>query len=188
MQSTKPLYIFDLDGTLALIEHRVHFIAAPNCTKCKGRGMLDEDENISFLCDECQGHRVQRDFKPDWHAFFAACSDDKPNRPVIEVFESLWASGVDVVIWSGRSDEARDATLSWLANNTSFIESELSPMLKMRREGDHRVDVVLKEEWLAAMAPEDRSRLHGVFEDRAQVVSMWRKNDVMCFQVASGEF
>ena len=25
----KPLYIFDLDGTLALIEHRRHFVARP---------------------------------------------------------------------------------------------------------------------------------------------------------------
>lgn len=25
----RPLYIFDLDGTLALIEHRLHFIQGP---------------------------------------------------------------------------------------------------------------------------------------------------------------
>ena len=26
---SRPLYIFDLDGTLALIEHRLHFIQGP---------------------------------------------------------------------------------------------------------------------------------------------------------------
>ena len=34
----KPLYIFDLDGTLALIEHRRHFVERPSlkCYDCGG--------------------------------------------------------------------------------------------------------------------------------------------------------
>ena len=55
----RPLYIFDLDGTLALIEHRRHIIEDPY------RG---DDK---------------------WRRFYAACDKDKPNAPVIAVMEYL---------------------------------------------------------------------------------------------------
>jgi hypothetical protein len=55
----KPLYIFDLDGTLALIEHRRHIIEDP----------------------------ARDDSK--WRRFYAACDKDVPNGPVLRVMESL---------------------------------------------------------------------------------------------------
>lgn len=55
----KPLYIFDLDGTLALIEHRRHIIEDPSRDDSK------------------------------WRRFYAACDKDQPNEPVIRVMESL---------------------------------------------------------------------------------------------------
>jgi hypothetical protein len=56
---SRPLYIFDLDGTLALIEHRRHIIEDP----------------------------ARDDSK--WRRFYAACDRDLPNEPVIRVMESL---------------------------------------------------------------------------------------------------
>lgn len=55
----KPLYIFDLDGTLADIEHRRHIIEDPSRDDSK------------------------------WRRFYAACVDDVPNAPVISVMEAL---------------------------------------------------------------------------------------------------
>jgi hypothetical protein len=80
----KPLYIFDLDGTLALIEHRRHFV------------------------DGYGGS------KKDWPAFFRACVDDKPNHRVIETLRQLATAGADIWVWSGRSNEVARETYDWL--------------------------------------------------------------------------
>lgn len=154
----RPLYIFDLDGTLALIQHRRHF--------------------------------VERERKAqDWAGFYAACSDDEPNNPVIRVMEALRLAGAEVWIFSGRSDEVRDKTVAWLAQHTSFMTHDLDgPMLTMRAAGDYTADDMLKRQWLDDMLREDRDRLYCTFDDRDRVVKMWRAAGVTCLQVAEGEF
>lgn len=42
----KPLYIFDLDGTLALIDHRLHFIVPPHCPVATDK----KNATIRVLC------------------------------------------------------------------------------------------------------------------------------------------
>lgn len=141
-------FVFDLDGTLALNEHRQHYVDRPVGEK-------------------------------DWRAFFAACSDDVPNQPIIRVLLALWATGHDVQIWSGRSAEVEDKTRRWLAENgLSMIP------IKLRAEGDHTPDTVLKKQWL----DETDIKPHLVFDDRDSVVAMWRANGVPCAQVAPGAF
>lgn len=158
----KPLYIFDLDGTLALIEHRRHFVE-------------------------------RESGKQDWKGFFAACVNDQPNAPVVQTLENLRRL-CDVWIWSGRSEEVREATVEWIAHNTSFISWTFDPIfgeknaLKMRTEGDYTPDEVLKRGWLKSLSPHDRQRLVAVFDDRDKVVQMWRDEGVACFQVAQGAF
>ena len=154
----KPLYIFDLDGTLALIEHRRHFVE-------RSRG------------------------EQDWKAFYAACDKDAPNDPVIDTMERLREAGADIWIFSGRSDEVREKTIQWLANQTTFMTWDLDgPMLTMREGGDYTPDDVLKKRWLDDMLISDKARLVAVFEDRDRMVTMWRGAGVPCFQVAAGEF
>jgi len=78
------IVIFDLDGTLALIDHRRHLV-----------------ENRQASND-------------DWRTFFAACIDDEPNVPVITILQSLKYQGFEIIIFSGRSDEVRPQTENWL--------------------------------------------------------------------------
>jgi hypothetical protein len=85
----KEIVIFDLDGTLALIDHRRHFV--------EGRTSKATDE--------------------DWRNFFAACVDDEPNLPVIRILQALRAQGYYIVILSGRSDEVITQTKTWLQDN-----------------------------------------------------------------------
>ena len=152
----KPLYIFDLDGTLALIEHRRHLVE-------NGAGR--------------------------WKEFFAACVDDKPNAPVITVLHSLRYAAADIRIFSGRSDEVREETVTWLTTHTNLRPRELlGPMLRMRKQGDYTPDEVLKKQWFDELSTHDRMRLMCVFDDRDKVVKMWRDEGVACFQVAPGEF
>lgn len=83
----KDTVIADLDGTIALIEHRLHHIHS-NTYPHPG-------------------------FKPDWRAFFAACKDDLPNTQVIRILRRL-SDDLRIHIVSGRSDEVRAETINWL--------------------------------------------------------------------------
>lgn len=85
----KNIVILDLDGTLALIDHRRHFV--------QGKG--------------------SKATKEDWANFYAACVDDKPNEPVIAVLRMMRIWGIEVVIFSGRGDEVREQTQIWLLDN-----------------------------------------------------------------------
>ncbi len=153
----RALYIFDLDGTLALLR--------------KSRRMLLEDK--------ADGQR--------WRKFYAACVTDLPNEPVIRTMNALRLFA-DVQIWSGRSSEVRAESVEWIANNTALTTAEVQEVFKMRNEGDYTPDHELKQSWLNELPPLDRGRLVATFDDRDQVVQMWRRNEVACFQVAPGDF
>jgi predicted kinase len=142
--------IFDIDGTLANIEHRVH--------------------------------HVRGDHK-DWRKFYAEISYDAPRPEVIRLINFYATEGDYVFICTGRPEETREATEKWLEENGVYHYNELL----MRPDGDYRKDSIVKKEML------DYIRNNGydievVYDDRQQVVDMWRENDVTVFQVAPGDF
>lgn len=144
------IVIFDLDGTLALIEHRRHFV--------EGK-------------------------KKNFRRFNAACVDDKPNLPVIEMLNLLAVQGHRIWIFSGRSDEVLNETSDWLHKHGVTYE-----MLVMRREGDNTPDVELKKLWLNENCVSPKDLILCVFDDRQCVVDMWRGEGLTCLQVAPGNF
>jgi hypothetical protein len=77
--------IFDLDGTLALIDERRALAAKPD-GKINWKTFFDP-KNIQF---------------------------DKPNVPVIEMAKMLKDQGHSVVIFSGRDSISRNETINWL--------------------------------------------------------------------------
>ena len=169
--NTTPLYIFDLDGTLADLKHRRHHVTRParECSVCAG---------LPRVCPACNAA-----WKPNWDAFHAACVDDTPIKPVTKVLEAVALAGADIWIYSGRSDVVMEETRDWLKQHCPLWRR-----LKMRDHGDYTPDDQLKESWLHAMSPEDRARLVMVFDDRQRVVDMWRRNGVVCAQVAPEDF
>jgi len=147
------IYVFDIDGTLADISHRLHFI--------------------------------QQEPK-DWRGFFAACTEDLPISDIIDVLRALHAKGHTIVLISGRSDEVRGVTEAWF-NNYCIPYNRIL----MRKHGDHREDSMVKAELLDAMVKQFRTSfafIGGVFEDRKQVVDMYRAKGLRVFQVAEGNF
>lgn len=91
--------IFDLDGTLALIDKRRAASTKPN-------GKIDWDvffdpSNIDM---------------------------DQPNMPVIQMAKTLKDAGNMIVILSGRSKATKDATKAWLvANDVPFDVLKMRP-------------------------------------------------------------
>lgn len=173
--NTKPLYIFDLDGTLADLKHRRPLVEYPlaKCTNCGHMHNLRE----------CRLCGTRHSFKPNWDAFHAACVDDTPIQSVITLIDQLFNDGVETWIWSGRMDTVRPETESWLQQHCPWYNQ-----LKMRKQGDFTPDDQLKESWLLALPPEDRARLVMTFDDRDRVVAMWRRHGIVCAQVAPGDF
>lgn len=147
------IYLVDIDGTLADLTHRLHFIQKEPA---------------------------------DWDGFFAACPDDKPIPEVIDTVNALGESNILIMV-TGRSEKCRTQTESWL---NLYINGWQG--LYMRRDGDHRHDDVVKAEILGQLIKDKRigdlSWITGVFEDRQQVVDMYRAKGLRVFQVAEGKF
>ena len=151
MSLDKKIVIFDLDGTLALIDKRRDI-----STDYKG--------------------------KMDWSKFFDPdmIDLDDPNTPVIQMTKLL---SMDYRIWilSGRSDVTQQATIDWLAKYDVHYDH-----LVMRPQNHlYMPDNQLKQIWLDSIGKDNVAM---VFDDRQQVVDMWRQNGLTTFQVADGDF
>ena len=146
------IVIFDLDGTLALIDDR--------------RDLATKDNG-----------------KFDWDVFFNPdnISLDLPNQPVINMANILHKQGFRIWILSGRSDVTKQSTIDWLnKHNVTYDNLWMRPQNLL-----YLPDNDLKQSWLDAIG---KDKVAMVFDDRNQVVDMWRDNGITTFQVADGDF
>ncbi|MGK5742505.1 AAA family ATPase [Micromonospora sp. URMC 103] len=109
--------------------------------------------------------------------------EDRPNEAVIAAVRAMHAAGYDVVFCSGRDASARADTVAWLERHVRVPYRALH----LRAVGDSRKDSVVKRE-IYEREIRDRYRVVGVFDDRMQVVRMWRSLGLTVFQVAEGDF
>lgn len=118
-----------------------------------------------------------------WVEFYKASQYDPLIVPTALTLTLLVLGGAEVQIWTGRGEEARRETESWLYSHGIRFS-----VLRMRPAGSSTKDDVLKQSWLLGLTQEDRGRLVAAYEDRSSVVDMWRQNGVVCYQVAKGDF
>jgi predicted kinase len=109
--------------------------------------------------------------------------EDLPNHTVITAVRAMQAFGHHIVFCSGRSDDCRDITEQWLDEHVGVPYQALF----MRVTGDTRRDSIVKAE-IFEREIRHRWAVTGVFDDRAQVVRMWRSLGLTVFQVAEGNF
>lgn len=146
------IYIFDIDGTLADLSHRLHFI---------------------------------QDKPANWAKVFAACPGDSVIDEIAYLARLLHDAGHVIMLITGRSDECEAETIEWLAHN--YIPYKT---MYMRTQGDHRPDNEVKAELLGELLKDwkEYGPPAAVFEDRKQVVDMYRAKGLRVFQVADGNF
>jgi len=94
----KDTVIFDLDGTMALIEHRKHFV---ECDK--------KDQNWDAFYEACDQDLPN----PDIIELFRNLTDNtKDPEDEKDIYK--------VLIFSGRSEAVREKTVQWLSRHTCF--------------------------------------------------------------------
>jgi hypothetical protein len=158
----KPLYIFDLDGTLALIDHRRHLVADKKNQRWNDfyRACVDDKPNIPVI---------------DLLKLLIRNNNQYDMR-----FN-------DVYIFSGRSQLVKSETFKWLETHVS-MDFGHGDNLWMRPAGNSVPDQILKKQWYDELPQQDKDRLVCVFDDRQKVVDMWRSIGVTCLQVSKGDF
>lgn len=109
-------------------------------------------------------------------------NEDKPNQPVIDVIRLDIAYGRWPIFVSGRTDKCYTATWAWLNRH---VTPEFD--LHMREAGDGRMDAIVKSEIFDKYI-RDNFNVRRVYDDRNQVVQMWRSLGLTVFQVADGNF
>ncbi len=113
---------------------------------------------------------------------YTKVSTDRPNYPVIDVALELSEGGHTILFTSGRPESCRIDTEAWLRRHVGVPFK-----LIMRQTGDTRADWIVKYEIFDREIRPNYDVL-GVFDDRDQVVSMWRRIGLTCFQVDFGNF
>lgn len=113
---------------------------------------------------------------------FEKIIQDTPVKNVVEVVKCLWEKGYKIIYVTGRSDETEEATREWLR-----LFAPPYANLYMRKRNDFRQDSEVKREIYEEKIAH-RFDVLCVFDDRQQVVDMWREIGLTCFQVAPGDF
>lgn len=155
--------IFDIDGTLADANHRIHFIKDPS-------------------------RWVGVPPRPDWGGFLdnSLVSKDTYIPETWFLMDLLFEAGSRILFITGRPESQREMTWKWLSSFRPHLDHNYN-RLYMRKTGDHRPSDIVKGELL------DRAIADGfdpkmVFEDRIQDTAMWRSKGLRCFQVAEGDY
>lgn len=107
---------------------------------------------------------------------------DSPDQKVLGLVRGL-SEKYKVIFMSGRDEEARDLTTLWLQQH--YKNEEIT--LFMRPHKDYRKDSIVKLE-LYNQHIKDKYYVQAVFDDRDQVVKMWRDLGLTCAQVGYGNF
>lgn len=168
--------ICDLDGTLADITHRRHFVEQFYCSRCNGPSPNTVKNDFKTTCvihDQPIGK--------DWKSFNEGVANDVLNGPVADLLDMFYNDGYYILLVSGRSiNPCGIPTQEWLEKFDIKYDH-----LFMRNGGDSRPDTVIKKEILDHL-PKDR--IDYVIDDRSSVVKMWRDEGLFVLQCAEGNF
>jgi len=163
----KDIVIFDLDGTLAIIDERMKLATGGNTH--------EGDVN-----------------KINWKVLHdpANIKLDEPNMPVVTACKLFFDNDYQIYIFSGRDDATEGETRKWL--NQHMIPFHKLVMRPNKYSSVHKNRVYMPDDDLKqGMLDEhvdDINRVLMVYDDRNKVVDMWRRNGIVCAQVNYGDF
>jgi len=156
--NSKQAIIWDIDGTLSNPEHRSIYV---NCEK-KDRD-FDKFRELAYL--------------------------DTPKIVEIGICNGNHLNGFKVIFCTGRLESDREMTIKWLKDHGVAAAHAVVPLdLRMRPdERQFEKDYVVKSDILDEILNEGYT-VHMVYDDRDQVVKMFRKRGLICHQVQNGNY
>jgi phosphoglycolate phosphatase-like HAD superfamily hydrolase len=177
--------IFDIDGTLLDISHRLHFLQLKESTTPSERAK----PKASKKWDAFRDPKLKR-----W---------DEPIVPVITVAQSLIKDGHQVLLLSGRIRDEAEGTIEslqrWFLHDRilnpnketdkrhyKFGKQHGMIPLYMRANKDYKPDTITKSN-LYQKVLADGYRPVMVFDDRPSVIRMWRDRGLLVADVGKGE-
>lgn len=137
---------------------------------------MDKPPAYIFDIDGTLAHMTTRN-PFDWDR---VCEDDE-NYNVSNVLKELRRCGYKIIIFTGRDGCCEDKTKEWLKDN--YIKYD---HFDIRPTGNTEKDAIIKKRMFDKI--KDDYAIIGVFDDRDQVVKMWRSLGLTCFQVGEGDF
>lgn len=109
--------------------------------------------------------------------------EDDVNIPIADIVRLYKEQGTTIIAISGRKEDAREGTETWLKCNDIPYD-----LLLMRKIDDNRKDSIIKKE-IYEEHIKDKYNVVFVLDDRKQVVDTWRNElNLTCLQVADGNF
>lgn len=114
----------------------------------------------------------------DW----SKVSEDLPNMNVIRIAQALSTAGYDIIVCSGRDGAAEMDTRQWMQMHGMPYDQ-----FWIRPAGSNEKDYVIKER-IYRNHIEGKYNVRGVFDDRDQVVHLWRHLGLTTMQVDYGSF
>ena len=168
VEADKTDVICDIDGTIMNVEDRL-------ALAIKNKRPEDKRMNWDVFLDP----KVME-------------AEDRPNWDVVFLIKKLMSTGSTILFTSARNERHRDVTMRQLAQGCN-INMRISPYsnkgnrLYLRDDDDFRPDDITKKEIFERVLT-DGFRPQLAFDDRDQVVSMWRGMGLPCFQVREGKF
>lgn len=117
------------------------------------------------------------------------CDTDIINPMVVELARSYYRDGYAIIVVSGRESGTSEDEIKYKMMTRKWLIDKFIPFTEhfQREQGDSRGDMIVKEEiFWRDIAPYYDVKL--AVDDRAQVVEMWRRIGVECWQVDHGDF
>ncbi len=166
------LDLFDVNFDFSLRKKKVRM---PSAHKMPTNG---KTQAIIFDVDGTLAHNMGVRSYFDWQSV----DKDTPDEIVKDILRSLKEMEFRIVIVTGRDGSCEDLTKKWFKDNHIHFDE-----FHIRPEGDMRKDSIIKKE-IYYNNIEPNYDVVAVFDDRDQVVKVWRELGLKCFQVEYGNF
>lgn len=190
------MIVFDIDGVLANVEHRKHFIDP------------EKDEAAVFEYDEVDRHGCPVKeggtwhnsdgslWIPDYKSYDAACDKDEPIQVLHTILYDIMGSNrcADIEIWTGRCESLRAKTEKWLDYHCgAFFNGSIDgrmylKKLRMRPIGNSDPTCDLKNRWLNELMWTEtlgigyiKHPIEMVFDADPNSIHMWKRHGIFVF-------
>jgi hypothetical protein len=132
--------------------------------------MVDVDGTIALIASDRSYYDMTR------------ILEDVPNEPICELVRMFKEKGYWVIIVSGRDDSCRENTETWMKYHDIPYD-----FLHMRKAGDSRKDMIVKQEIYHANIEPFFNIVFAV-DDRPQVIRGWRELGLTVLQLNDIDF